>query len=125
MRLLLAFSQINDRLEFPLELNMHPYTKEGRAATAATEEAAAKNGDVDVDVDVAGEDGIGDGDDDDVTEVSVWFLCLVATPVVEKAAVVPRGCCFCGNCFCRIHCFRTFGTSYDIQQRTVTSVAIK
>lgn len=31
-----SFPQINDRLEFPVELNMYPYTKEGREATAAT-----------------------------------------------------------------------------------------
>lgn len=29
--------QINDRLEFPFELNMYPYTKEGRAAATAGE----------------------------------------------------------------------------------------
>eukprot|EP00903_Cladosiphon_okamuranus_P019913 g18301.t2 len=57
-------TKINDRLEFPLELNMHPYTKEGRAANAATEEAAerrhAETGGG------AGEDGDeDDGEEDD------------------------------------------------------------
>lgn len=70
---------------------MHPYTKEGRAATAATEEAAqrqAKTGDA------AGEDGDEDDDgDDDVAEVSVWFVCLVAASVVEGVAAVLRRCC--------------------------------
>lgn len=64
---------------------MHPYTKEGRAATAATEEAVerqhGKTGDG------AGEDGDEDTDEDDdnVAEVTVWVSCLVATPtpVVE------------------------------------------
>lgn len=56
-----AFSQINDRLEFPLELNMHPYTKEGRAATAATEEVAQRHAKT------------GDENDD---EVSVWPFVL-------------------------------------------------
>ena len=87
--LLPAFLQINDRLEFPLELNMHPYTKEGRAATAATEEAAQRQDRQATTGDVAGEDGIGDGDDDDVTEVSVWFF-LVATSVVEKGQLWSR-----------------------------------
>lgn len=32
-----ACRQINDRLEFPFELNMYPYTKEGRAAATAGE----------------------------------------------------------------------------------------
>lgn len=71
-------SQINDRLEFPLELNMLRYTKEGRAATAATQDAAQRQAET--------EDGTGeDGDEDDVeeidvdvdvdvAEVSVWFL---------------------------------------------------
>lgn len=36
-----VFPQINDRLEFPIELNMYPYTKEGRAATTT---AASKEG---------------------------------------------------------------------------------
>ncbi|CAB1113461.1 unnamed protein product [Ectocarpus sp. CCAP 1310/34] len=34
-------TKINDRLEFPIELNMYPYTKEGRAATTT---AAGKEG---------------------------------------------------------------------------------
>lgn len=32
-----TYEQINDRLEFPLELNMYPYTKEGRAAASVGE----------------------------------------------------------------------------------------
>lgn len=35
-----VFPQINDRLEFPVELNMYPYTNEGREATATTNEEA-------------------------------------------------------------------------------------
>lgn len=35
--------QINDRLEFPLELNMYPYTKEGRAAAAAAESESSSS----------------------------------------------------------------------------------
>eukprot|EP00752_Nemacystus_decipiens_P004045 g3704.t1 len=60
-------TKINDRLEFPLELNMHPYTKEGRAATAATEETAQRQEQATAG-DAAGEDDVEDGDDDDVTE---------------------------------------------------------
>lgn len=68
---------------------MHPYTKEGRAATAATEEATqrqAKTGDS------AGEDGDDDGDEDDAAEVSVWCVRLLATSVVAGVAAVLRRC---------------------------------
>lgn len=53
------FPQINDRLEFPVELNMYPYTKEGREATATTtsEEAGHR------------QDGAGNGAGDDVAKV--------------------------------------------------------
>ncbi|CAN0021460.1 unnamed protein product, partial [Sphacelaria rigidula] len=36
-------TKINDRLEFPLELNMYPYTKEGRAAAAAAESESSSS----------------------------------------------------------------------------------
>lgn len=36
----MSLPQINDRLEFPVELNMYPYTNEGREATATTGEEA-------------------------------------------------------------------------------------
>lgn len=76
---------------------MYRYTKEGRAATAATEEAAQRLTKAE---DGAGEDGDGDegedddededNDDDDVTEVGV--LVSVATPVEQPP--FPRRCCF-------------------------------
>lgn len=37
--------QINDRLEFPLELDMFPYTKEGRAAAVAAQSASEEYAD--------------------------------------------------------------------------------
>ena len=35
-------AQINDRLEFPLELDIYPFTKEGRAAAVAAAEGSGQ-----------------------------------------------------------------------------------
>lgn len=58
-----AFSQINDRLEFPVELNMYPYTKEGRAASVANEEEDQEDTD--------GEGGPSNGDEEEEEEEDV------------------------------------------------------
>ncbi|CAM9482017.1 unnamed protein product [Scytosiphon promiscuus] len=50
-------TKINDRLDFPVELNMYPFTKEGRAASAADEEEGEDDG--------SREGGTSDDDDDE------------------------------------------------------------
>ncbi len=93
-----VLSQINDRLEFPIELNMYPYTKEGRAATAANEEAVHRQ-----DQDRAG-DGDDDDDDVDADEVNEGISSSVPSPVhrpYSGAAVTVVVCpriYFAGSC---------------------------
>lgn len=44
MRDCLTLAQINDRLEFPFELDMYPYTKDGRAAAVAAAGGSVPDG---------------------------------------------------------------------------------
>ena len=50
--------KLNSRFEFPIELNMFPYTKQGRSATTSTTKGqnGVKEGDEDVEIEHEAED---------------------------------------------------------------------